>query len=112
MTMKSRFWHLYNDNLRKRAELTDEMDWETVLCPANKGHQRGGKRLTDLSVRLPGKQVEDFVWTWGSGECLIQDRVLGFLRERQFTGFEVKPVKARFKRESVEPPPKLWELVI
>src|SRR5207249_10616975 len=106
------FWHLYGpDNNRKCAEWADEMDLEAVVCPADKGHQRGGKRLMDLSVLLPGERVEDFVWTWLS-ECLIQDRVLNFLREQQFTGFDVKPVKARFKDNAAGPPPKLWELVV
>jgi uncharacterized protein CXXCG len=113
--MKKKFWHPYHsDNYDKHAEWADEMDeetWELVVCPANKGHQRGGKRLMDLSVVLPGKDVEDFVWTW-YGDFLIQDHVLSFLKEQRFTGFEVKPVRARFKKKSVEPPPKLWELVV
>ena len=59
--MKSKFWHIHSDNLHKRADwVGEEVDSETVICPANKGHQRAGKRLTDLSVDLPGKKVEDF----------------------------------------------------
>jgi Protein of unknown function (Gmx_para_CXXCG) len=109
------FCHIYGpNNNRKCAEWADDMGSETfegIVCPANKGHQRAGKRLTDLSVELPGNDAEDFIWT-GISECLIQDRVLSFLREQRFTGFDVKPVNARFKDKSADPPPKLWELVV
>src|SRR5262245_34343349 len=111
--METKYLNLYGpDNNHKCAEwVEEEMDLESVLCPINKGHQHVGKRLTDLSVCLPDKHVEDFVWTWLS-ESLIQDHVLSFLKKQHFTGFEVKPVKARFKRQSAESPPKLWELVV
>jgi hypothetical protein len=86
------------------------MDLEQVECPIDPGHRRGGKRLTDLSVTLPTGAVQDFVWTWQS-ECLIQDHVLDLFREKGFTGFDVKPVKARF-RNAKGAPPTLWELVL
>lgn len=87
----------------------DVMDLEQVVCPIDPGHRRGGKRLTDLSVTLPPAAVQDFVWTWYS-ECLIQDHVLDLFRREGFTGFDVKPVKARFKTGDAQPP-RLWELV-
>jgi hypothetical protein len=66
--------------------------------------------LTDLNVVLSDGPVEDFVWTWYS-ECLMQDRTLELLRKHQFTGFETKPVIARFEK-GAEDPPRLWELVV
>jgi len=87
-----------------------EMDYEAVICPADDGHQRPGKRLMDLSVTLPGCSVKDIVWTWQS-ECLLTDRVLKLFKARGFTGFEVKPVKAAFKG-CEDKPPRLWELVV
>jgi hypothetical protein len=87
------------------------MELEQVVCPINDGHQRGGKRLTNLSILLRGRGVQDFVWTWYS-ECLVQDRVLDLFKGSGFTGFDVKPVKARFKRASGQEPPRLWELIV
>jgi hypothetical protein len=106
------FFHLDSGTSMSRlAEWArGEVDLETVICPVDDGHQRSGKRLTDLSVILPGRTVEDIVWTWYS-ECLLTDRVLEMFRDKGFTGFEVQPVKTRYKRAD-EVPPRLWELVI
>ena len=89
----------------------DEVDLERIICSLDDGHQRAGKRLTNLSVLLPRKDVQDFVWTWYS-ECLIQDRVLKLFREHDLTGYEVKPVNARFKARTAEEPPRLWEVIV
>lgn len=107
-----KFWNMRSaTSTSKYAEWAhDEMDLETVICPTNEGHQGPGKRLTDLSVTLPGSTVEDIVWTWYS-ECLLTDRVLELFKGGGFTGFEVKPVKARYKRTDAEPP-RLWELIV
>jgi len=108
-----RFWNLHGPNsTAKLAEWAhDEMELEQVICPADDGHRRGGKRLTDLSVTLPGGAVQDFVWTWPS-ECLMQDHVLELFRANGFTGFQVKSVKAEFKRATDRKPPRLWEMVV
>ena len=91
--MKDSNFHLLTDpeSTTRLAEwLTDEMKTEIVRCPIHDDdHRRGGKRLTDLSVALPGSSVDDFVWTWQS-ECLIQDHVLRVLENKRFTGFEVR----------------------
>jgi hypothetical protein len=100
----------YPDSTRKLAEwVDDEIETEQVVCPVDPGHRRGGKRISNLSVVLPPGAVQDFVWTWYS-ECLIQDRTLELFRREGFTGFDVKPVKARFKK-GTGTPPQLWELV-
>jgi len=110
--LQSHFLHLSSPEPTARlAEWVDnEIDTERVRCPINDGHQRGGKRLNNLSIALPGSSVDDFVWTWCS-ECLLTDRVLELFKASGFTGFEVKPVKARF-RYANEVPPRLWELVV
>jgi len=107
------FWNLRGpESTAKLAEwVSEEMDLETVTCPINDGHQRSGKRLTDLSIALPGGAVQDVVWTWYS-ECLIQDHVLNLFKASGFTGYDVKPVKAKFKRASEHQPPRLWELIV
>ena len=71
-----------------------------------------GKRLSDLKVLLPRGRgvVEDVVWTWYN-ECLIQDHVLSVFKDAGFTGFDVKPVTAHFKRTGQEFA-RLWELVL
>lgn len=111
-TKQHQFWRLDGPESQTRlAEWDDEMDYlETIHCPVDPGHQRAGRRMPNLSVALPGSDADDFVWTWKS-ECLIQDRVLRLFRERRVTGFEVKPVSARFVR-SKKTPPVLWELVV
>ncbi len=108
----SKFFHLGSgDSTSKLAEWAPgEVDVETVTCSANEGHQHPGKRLTDLSVILPGNTVEDIVWTWYS-ECLLTDHALDLFKAAGFTGFEVRPVKARYKRAD-SGPPRLWELVM
>jgi len=110
---QSQFWHLaHPDSTARNAEWVDgEMETEKVICAVEKGHRRGGKRLTNLSIVLRGEGVEDFVWTWYS-ECLLQDHVLNLFRRSGFTGFEVKPVEARFRRPSEQEPPRLWELIV
>lgn len=110
---ENQFYHLTsaNSTVRRAEWVAGEMELEKVTCPVNEGHRRGGKRLTNLSVALRGNGVEDFVWTWLS-ECLIQDHVRDLFRKNEFTGFDVKPVKARFKRISENVPPRLWELIV
>lgn len=69
-------------------------------------------------VRLAGSIVRDFTWTW-YGQCLIQDRVLQMLRDEGFTGFQVHPVSANWKRppkrglpaNGVPEIPIIWELI-
>jgi hypothetical protein len=107
-------WLCSPESTRKCAEWDHGkviLDKSGIDCPVDATHGRigSGKRLTDLSVTLPRGPVQDFVWTWYS-ECLIQDRVLDLFRREGFTGFEVKPVKARFKKGTDEPP-RLWELI-
>ena len=106
------FWSLREPCRRVRyADWDEGMDYEGIVCPANDGHQRAGKRTTDLRIVLPGGHVEDFVWFQYGGECLIQDKVLQIFQKNDVTGFEVKPVQARFEKGSVSPP-VLWEPII
>ncbi len=110
---QSPFWCLRGaESTSKLAEwVSSEMGLESIICPRHDGHQRPGKRLTNLSVALRGNVVEDFVWTWYS-ECLIQDHVLELFQKNAITGVEVKPVKAVFKRRTDRVPPRLWEIVV
>ena len=112
VTEKQQFWHLCKPRCRiQYADWDDGVDLEGIVCPANSGHQRAGKRITDLKIVLPRRAVEDFIWFEFGGECTINDKVLRFLLDHGVTGFEVKPIKARFER-SGESPPVLWELLV
>jgi hypothetical protein len=109
--MGNQFWHIKPDSQRRLAEWDHgKIKTESVICPVNDGHRRGGRRLTDLSIVLPDGAVEDFVWTW-QGELLLQNGTLRLLHEFGLSGFETKPVSAKFKK-STQKPPKLWELVL
>ena len=96
---------------RQQAEWDDGMDLDQILCPLSPGHQRGGKRTTDLKIVLQNTKLDDFIWFDYAGECVIQDRVLQLFRENSLSGFEVRPVKARFERSNAAPP-TLWEVVL
>jgi hypothetical protein len=110
--MKKSFWRLAPPlSLQKLAEWEDgKVELEGVSCPVCEGHQRAGRRLTNLSVILPSGPIGDFVWTW-YGELLVQDRALDVLRANGLAGFEVKTANARFQGSTDQPPP-LWEIVV
>ncbi len=109
---ESRFWRLQPTSSTSRlAKWNDEeMDLEQVVCSVDEGHQRAGRRLTPISVEIPKGKVENFVWTWYS-ECLIDNKVLISFRDQGFSGFEVRPVQAKFAR-GIDAPPKLWEFLV
>jgi len=109
---KTQFWHLSSPvSTGKLADSEREPEYEQITCSLDPEHRRAGRRLDNPPLVLPGRTVDDFVWTWLS-ECLIQNHVLRLFREYHLTGFDVKPVETRFKKASAEEPPKLWELVV
>jgi hypothetical protein len=64
---------------------------ESVFCPANPGHRRGGRRLTNLTVKVPRRPNTDVVWTWYS-ECLVNERALAVFKRAKLTGFKTRSV--------------------
>ncbi|MGQ0676433.1 MAG: double-CXXCG motif protein [Rhodospirillales bacterium] len=110
--MPQQFWQLKKPASDDRAEWDHpKMDLEQVTCPVSPGHRRSGRRLTELSVVLAKKRVDDLVWTWQS-ELLVQDRVLVALRDHGLTGFTAKKAYARFKGDTKATPPRLWEIQV
>jgi len=107
------FFHMKRpQSASRRAEWVDgEVRVESVSCPVDPDHQRSGRRLTDLSLELPGRIVDDFVWTW-YGECLVQDSVVEVFKALKLTGYELRPIRARHKASSGANSPTLWELVV
>lgn len=112
-TETSLCWYLAPDWNSSR-ELLDYIrvpEYETIICPLDKGHQRAGRRLDNPSIALQSRTLDDFEWTYLT-ECLIQDHVLTLFRESGLTGFDVKPVELQFKKPRGGAPPKLWELAV
>jgi hypothetical protein len=80
-------------NTDTRATWDESVELGQVSCSLNSGHQRAGKRMTDLVVKLPLRAMKtDFVWTWYS-ECLLNSHALETLVRNHITGFETKPVE-------------------
>jgi hypothetical protein len=93
-----------------------DVELEGIKCPVNDGHQRAGRRLSDLTVILGTPKVFglDFIWTWMS-EPLINERVVRIFRENKLTGYVLRPVtikKVKRFKGVVSTIPKFWELVI
>ena len=106
------FWHVEApDCPHQQADWDDGMDLEQVSCTRVPEHLRGGKRTTDLKIVLRTTELHDFIWFDYGGECIIQDRVLQLLRDHHVSGFEVRPVDARFEGSN-KVPPTLWEVVV
>ena len=64
-----------------------------------------------MRIILPRDDMPDFIWTPIFSYCLIRDTILHLFNRSVVTGFEVKPVAARFATSRLSPP-KLWELVV
>jgi len=106
------FWRLESpDYDHKQVSWDDGMDWESIVCPINQGHQRAGKRITDLHIILNPQKITDFMWTPVFSYCLISDAVFKLFKKEGLSGFEVKPVKSRVEGSN-NTPPVFWELVL
>jgi hypothetical protein len=110
-----RFYEFRNSHRFGNAEWErGAVELDTIHCPLDDGHQRAGKRLSNLTVVLPSARIGDVVWTWYS-ECLITDRVAGLFKEEGFSGYELEPVtvsRVRRKVKVAEDLPRLWELTV
>lgn len=108
----STFWVLSPGSDAKLAEWSSEVEVEEVRCPVSPGHQRAGKRTTDLSVVLPSSAVQDFVWTWNA-DLLVRREVVSVFEAEGVTGFSTHPAMARFARgPGAAPAPILSEFVV
>ena len=99
---KSRTW---------ASEVYKETRFDYIYCATDPGHERRGRRLTPLSVAVPHR-LKDFVWVDSQAHCLVTERVVRFLELQQLTGYELIPVKARYKAKTSEQPPPLWKLIV
>lgn len=95
-----------------KAEWDNDMSFgDPIVCPSYPGHRRSGPRLSELHVVLSSPTLPDVVWT-GLGECLLQESLVQLLTTSHVSGFEVKPVRTRFRDKWMGTAPPLWELVL
>src|SRR5580692_7188253 len=104
-----KFWLLEPDNTETMPATTSE--YERVTCAA--GHTRPRHpKIGNLAVSLPTtRPLSDFEWTWLS-DILISEHALRVLERHKVTGFEVRPVAARYAVPSIGDPPPLFELAV
>ena len=88
-------------------------DWESVVCAANPGHQRAGRRLTPLFLEVFSGDVVDFSRTLVS-DIVVTDHAVNVLQGARLTGFDVRPVNVREWATGVNrfDLPTLWEFVV
>jgi len=102
------FWLLEPRRKAKMAVTTAK--FERITCPA--GHVRPRHpKIGKLSVELPSRSLGDFEWTWDS-DILISEQAVRALERNNVTGFETRPVEARYRSHSGGEPPALFELAI
>src|ERR1051325_1366598 len=107
------FHELQVSRERKFVEGASSNDWESVICARDPGHQRAGRRVTELFLDIVSWNVTDFSRTMLS-DIVITDHALQVLNEAGLTGFHVEPTKVEnvpggVKRVDL---PKLWEFVV
>jgi hypothetical protein len=107
------FWHLQPlpQAGAGRVEWFRSMGWETVLCPLEERHRRGGARSGDLSIILRRRRRFDFLWTLAS-ELLATAETVNVLVRNGLTGFETKPVTIARRHRAVEWNPTLREVIV
>lgn len=78
-------------------------DYESarITCRSDRGHTRGGKRLSDLDVIVPCEPPPDVIFTWMSW-CLLQERTIRIFEDEGLTGFSIRPARARLQQNDRE----------
>ena len=107
------FYRLLINREKTLIEGSEGNDWEGIVCPADPGHQRAGRRVTTLHLDIIRSKIVDFSSTMLS-DVVITDHVLKVLNAEGLTGFTVKPTVTescpkRLEQQSI---PKLWEFVV
>ncbi len=98
---------------RKFVESASDNDWESIICAKDPGHQRAGRRLTDLFLDILSWSVVDFSRTMLS-DIVITDHAFQVISEAALTGFEVRPTRVTSLPTGVIAAnvPKLWEFIV
>lgn len=107
------FYRLQIDRARKFVEGSSANDWEGVPCSKNPGHQRAGRRVTELILDVVSRNVVDFSRTMLS-DVVVTDRALKVLQDADLTGFVGAPTAVATLPAGVDRTalPRLWEFVV
>ena len=66
---------------------------ERIVCPRNSGHQRAGRRLSDLSANVVSSAaLRDVIFGW-TPVYLARTSVLDALHAASLTGFVIRPAR-------------------
>jgi hypothetical protein len=106
-----RFWLLQAPRNQRLAVVHGGNKYEPIVCSINKEHDRGGRRLNNLSITVEPRGVKDFTWAWANDLFLSRKAVDVFERQR-VTGFELKPVTVAYPKGAKGSPPELFELIV
>lgn len=95
------------------VQLSEGNDWESIVCPINDGHQRPGRRITELHINLVSRRIVDFSATI-LPYVVITDHALQVLASAKLTGFRVQPVVVHAHPKGMHRDciPKLWEFLV
>ena len=85
-----------------KVEFAAGNDWEEKKCSVGGGYQRGGERITDLSIELPSFKVTHFMRTQ-LNDWILTEKTAMLFEEAGFIDCRLKPVtvvKVRMKTET------------
>ena len=107
------YFNLEVDRDQPSVEYSDDNDWESIQCAVNPGHQRAGRRITELRVDLLTANVPDFSRTMLS-DIVVSSNALMALRRSGLTGYREAraPIVHRPPTARGGAAPVLWELVV
>jgi len=108
--MTNEFMLLTNLNNACLLEWSDSVELEGVTCPIDPGHQRPGRRLTPLSVKLPSGKHTDLMWTWYS-DLLLNAHAAQIFSDNHLSGYELVPAEIMGNGTNGAPP-ELWEFKV
>src|SRR5262250_296623 len=94
------------------VECSDDNDWASIHCVRDPGHQRAGRRTTELRLDLLASRIPDFSTTMLS-DVVITPRTLMAMRQSRLTGY--REVAARIVDRPGTPSavvPHLWEFIV
>ena len=87
-----KFYKMGIDDLNfKRLEYTQDTEWETILCPKFKDHQRNGNRIGELKISTVAYNSNDFLWTFL--DWMLNEKVVDIFLKYKITGYNLEPVR-------------------
>ncbi len=107
------FYKVLIDRDKTLIEGAKENDWEGIVCPADPGHQRAGRRVTTLHLDIIRSKIVDVSRTMLS-DLVITNHALNVLKTEGLSGFTVEPTEIESYPKGLDPQsiPKLWEFVV